>query len=482
MASLTTKLGAVFVQTAGPNTQPQFVGCVDADTITEPGGDIDQLIRCFRPDGAGWTVRGATVKPPDPVTTTLTTYTEGIQNALERLKSSNATLFINQREGGVANTFGNYVRSWVLGGVYVGQKTGSDLVNKDTDTPSMMAFAISALPPVYRAFQRTVSRKSTTEAGGIMDVAFTGSGNDLCKYGFLACKFVTSASADVLYTQDSGTTWTIGSTDPFAVSETISSVVCFQIGRSTVRALAALGTTRAGGPLAIAYSDDYGTTWTSVSVGSTNAQFVQNHNGLFAYDPYNIWAVAGAGYIYKSTDSGLSWTTQDAGVTTVQNLHSVHFATDKVGAVGGAAGAIAVTQDGGTTWTLKTAPASTILNTLWVIDSNNIWAGGSNGNLYYTTDGGTTWSARSFTGSGAGQVRSIVFAPGSNLMGTLVINSASPVGTVLTTIDGGYTWEAWTTPTNSGLNGAFICDENNSWIVGEVNGGTGVILKVAPKQ
>jgi len=483
MPTLKTSNGAIFVQTLGPNTKSDFVGCADADALTEPGGDINELIRCFNPSGSGWQVKTSTVNPPDPVTTSISTYVEGIQNALERMIGRDGnTLFIHQRDQGRADTFGNYIRSWVLGGVRIGERGASDLVNKSDDNPSMMSFGISALPPVYRIFQKTVSRKSTSEAGAITDIHFCGSGVDLGKTGFASCANVAAATPDVLYTNDYGVTWTATAADPFAVSEKIAAITCFQVGRATTRVVVALGTTRAGGPMAIAYSDDLGVTWTSVNVGSTNAQFGQNHNSLFAYDPYNIWVVAGAGYIYKSIDSGATWTTQDAGITTTSNLHAVHFATDKVGAVVGAAGAVAVTQDGGASWTLKTAPASTILNTVWVLDSNRMWVGGQNGLLYYTTDGGTTWNARSFTGSGVGQVRNIAFIPGSDLIGMLTVNNASPVGNILTTIDGGYTWETWTVPANSGLNGGFAVDENNFWVVGEINSGTGVILKVAPRQ
>ena len=71
--ALKTSDGAVFVQTDGPNTKPDFVGCVDVDTLTEPGGAIDTLIRCFKTDGTGWNVLGSTITPADPVTTTITT-------------------------------------------------------------------------------------------------------------------------------------------------------------------------------------------------------------------------------------------------------------------------------------------------------------------------------------------------------------------------------------------------------------------------
>lgn len=482
MALLKTSNGAVFVQTGGANSQPRFVGCVDVDTITESGGDIDELIRCFRPDGQGWQTLSSTVTPPDPVTTKVTTFVDSVASYFEQLRAGEATLFFHQRDGGRADTFGNFVRSFVLEKARVGERTIDDIANKDEDNPTMQGYSVSAPPPVWRVYQKSVARKTTSEAGSITKVHFCGTGADLCQVGFASTKFVTSASADVLYTTDAGATWTIGSADPFATSEDIQGVTCFQIGRSTTRVVVALGTTRAGGPMVVAYSDNYGAAWTVVTVGSTNAQYAKGPNALFAYDPYNMWVVVGGGYIYKSTDAGVTWSTQDAGVTTTSDYYAVHFATDRVGAAVGAAGAVAVTQDGGATWTLKTAPASTVLNAVHVIDSDHMWVAGANGRIYYTTDGGTTWASRDFANAGTGSVSAIRFAPYSTLFGIMVWNSTGPVGTVYTTIDGGFTWTAETTPTNSGLNGVFACDANNYWVAGNVNSGTGVLLKVSPKS
>ncbi len=479
---LRTSNGAVFVQTGGANTQPRFVGCVDVDSLTEPGGDIDTLIRCFKPDGNGWQTLASTITPPDPVTTKVTTFVDSVASYFEQLRNGESTFFFHQRDTGRADTFGNYVRSFVLEKARIGEKTIDDVANKEEDNPTMQGYSVSALPPVWRLYQKTIARKATSEAGAITKLHFCGSGIDLCKVGFASCKFVTSASADVLYTTDYGATWTIAAADPFATSEDIQGVTCFQIGRNTTRVVVALGTTRAGGPMVIAYSDNFGVSWTVVTVGATNAQFAKGPNALFAYDPYNMWVVVGGGYIYKSTDNGVTWATQDAGVATAQDLYAVHFATDRVGAAVGAAGAVVVTQDGGASWTVKTAPVAAILQTVWVIDSDHIWVGSDGGRLYYTADGGTTWTARDFTGTGAGKVRSIVFAPGSTLFGIMAWDSAAPVGTVFSTIDGGFSWNAETTPTNSGLNGAFACDANNYWVGGNVNSGTGVLLKVSPKQ
>lgn len=147
MPLLKTSNGAVFVQTGGANSQPRFVGCVDVDTITESGGDIDELIRCFRPDGQGWQTLSSTVTPPDPVTTKVTTFVDSVASYFEQLRNGEATLFFHQRDGGRADTFGNFVRSFVLEKARVGEKTIDDVANKDEDNPTMQGYSVSAPPP-----------------------------------------------------------------------------------------------------------------------------------------------------------------------------------------------------------------------------------------------------------------------------------------------------------------------------------------------
>lgn len=486
--AFTTKDGAAWIQTGGPNTQPQYLGCVDVDTLEEPGGLIDTLYRCFNPDGSGWRIVNATITPPDPVTTTLTTYIGEVASYLENL-SCPVTLFFHSRDTGKADIFTNYKRSFVLGTAYVGDKSVSNVVMREEDTQGEQAFSISALPPVHRVYNVQAVRNTITSTIALNNITFcnaakcasdSGPAQAICDTGYAtgdAPVGSASTSTDVLYTSDGGATWTATSTDPFAAAEDINGLVCFPLTATVTRVVVARGETDAGNPAEIGYSDDNGTTWTNVDVGSTNGQYVLGPEGLFAYDQYNIWMVTNSGYIYASNDGCATWETQDAGAATSNGLYCVHAPSNRTVWAAGASDTILRSLDGGSTWSAVTATgAGATINSIFAFDSQRAWVATANGRLYFTLDGGTTWTRRRFSGDTAGSAKSVKFY--NSLVGFMVHDTAAPVGRVFRTIDGGYTWELITTPTNAGLNGLTICGNNAAWAVGEVSSTYGMMVKV----
>lgn len=485
--------GALWAQVDGPNTKPEMIACVDVDALAEPGGGIDTIVRCFRVDGQGWNTIGATLTPPDPVTTTFTALVTAAQSALERIRNCPATFFITQAPTGRKDTFTNYARVWILADAYINDRGGENLTMRETDGESTMTFAVTAFPPLYRVFKKTTSRVSVGLGAAANAIALlndvrcaTGSSQAQAagKVMFVAGDTPTgspSGTADVYYTEDYGQTWTAASADPFAANEIIGAITVFPMGANTRRVIVARGTTDAANPIEIAYSDDDGTTWTQVNVGSVNGQFVQGHNGLFALDQGNIWLAADDGYIYYSEDGGVTWEAQEEGVATTADLYAIHFADSKVGYAAGATGDIVKTTDGGASWSATTTDigVSTNINAVFTINAQKAWVGTANGRLYYTENGGETWTRRSFSGDGVGQVRDIRFI--NELIGVAIHNNASPVARILVTHDGGYTWEAVQTVTNAGLSQLAIVDENNFYAAGEPISGTAALVKVQPQ-
>lgn len=494
--ALKSSQGALFVQVNGPNTKPVYAGCITVDDITEPLGDIE-LIRCFDPSGRGWATVGQTQAPPDPVTTTLTGLMFKTANAVERLRCP-AVIYAQLicGEGTRKDIFPNYDRGVALNVARSTERTWSNLVHREEDNMSERAVAISANPPAYEYFRLNdaVARQSVTHDQPLNDIAICGDVQCAGTCGVLAAELcenlvavgdtITGSpgfSAEVLVTADKGGTWSETATDPFATDEDVSAVVCFQLDKDTNRIVVARGTTDAAAPAEIAYSDDSGATWTTVNVGSVNGQFAPHNGSLFALDRNNIWFGTDDGYVYYSDDAGESWTAQEEGVITTSEINAIVFRNDDNGFFVGNTNIIAKTSDGGLTWSAVTGPSDQAGINIFSLENSGTsrwWIGyETTGELWFTEDDGDNWSQRTYDGL-ASQVSIPAIDFVSELHGFFVANTAGPVGTLYRTIDGGYTWQALTTPTNSGLNSVVGCDPNLAYAVGETESATAVILKV----
>jgi len=493
---------ALWIQPNGSNTQPRYLGCHDVEDIVEPGG-ASNLLLCFDHGSlSGYKVVGSTKEPPGPIATAITTFIRETADYLEDIACP-FTLFEHWWKCGKPDVFTNYIRSFAVAHLEIGDKTLAGMSRRSEDVESTQAFAITGWPPVLRLFKLGVMRQSTAETEGLNDIAFcnvpkcadecgeaAGICEDGCAVGDAAAGSPTN-EADVICTADSGSVWTATVADPFIGGEDIASFVCFYVGADTIRRVVARGTTDGGAPAEIAYSDNGGTSWTNVSMTLTPGgaaapvgQYAIGGNSLYALDQYHIWLVTTGGYIYFSDDGAVTWTAQEQGaISAGANFIAVWFANENDGFAGGVGNIIARTTDGGATWSAVTGPAAEAANDVQCVTRSrdtNIWWAGYDGNtrLYYTTDDGVNWTLRSFTGSGValGEVADIAFY--NDLCGFMLSNTAAPLGTVHHTIDGGYTWEALTTPTNAGLNALYVCGCNSAYVVGEALT-TAVILKVS---
>ena len=499
----TSKKWALWVQPDGPNTKPQYLGCHDLDDMVEPGG-ASNLLLCFNHgDPSGYKTVGSTKEPPGAVTTAVTTFIEETADYMETIECS-FPLYVNGWKCGKPDVFSNYKRWFALAHAEIGDKTLAGLSRRSEDVESTQAFAISGWPPVIRGFTVEAMRQSTTETEGLNDIAFCnvqkcadecGEAQAICEIGCAvgdAAAGSPTNDADVICTEDGGGVWAATAAAAFAGGEDIASFVCFYVGEDTIRRLVARGTTDALNPAEIAYSDDGGATWNNVDMTLTpggaaapNGQYAVGGNSLFALDQYHIWLVTTGGYVYFSEDGGVQWEAQEQGViSAAANLIAVWFADENNGFFGGVGNVLARTVDGGATWTAVTGHADEAANDVQCVTRNedsNIWWAGYDGNtrMYYTTDDGANWTLRAFTGSGVagGEVADIAFY--NDLCGWMLSNTSGPVGTVHRTRDGGYTWEAVTTPTNAGLNAIWPCSCNLAFAVGEASGGTAVILKIS---
>jgi photosystem II stability/assembly factor-like uncharacterized protein len=484
--AFTAGQSSIWAQVSGPNTAPVYLGVHEIGDITAPEGDITLI---YQPDEAGvdrYKVVNSIKGAAGAVTTDVTSDVMDEIDSLQRTFGA-FTLFLHKSKKGRRDLFTNYDRSFVILNSRRSSTTYSGMsgLTPDDNKRSQQKVAVSG-EALLRPIRLTLARQTIAETKAINDIVFVNEqtertsdspAQDSMQVGFAGADPISSATANVLYTSN-GATWTATSTDPFAVDEKVIAVEAFEVARDTYRAVVGCGTTDAAVAAKIAYSDDLGVTWTNVVIGSVVAHFIASRHGLYARDLNNIWACTNLGYIHHSSDGGLTWTTQEAGVINTGIWNAIHFADASVGLVGGAANKLAKTVDGGVTWSTVSGPSAqsaAAVTVVRVLDRNRFWIGYDNGKLYYSLDAGVTWTQRSFTGTGVGQVRDLVFL--NELTCWLLTNNASPVGKIHQSIDGGYTWEALTTPTNAGLNRILVGEEYKVFFCGGISSSLGFIGK-----
>jgi len=475
--AITSKQGAVWLQPGGANKPMYFIGCAELDTIEEPKGSIN-LIRCFNPSGEGWRTVATTEEPPDPITTTLTSLVFPGVGVLDKIYT-NFGLYAFSRAAGRADNFSNYVRGSILANAKVASISRNSIAMRETDEETTREYSVEAEPPVIEIFDLSVARQVTTELLALNDVFYSDEGNDTLELGqdVIAGADGGAGSANFLITANGGSTWTAGAADPFAVGEHIFSIVKFFIDATTVRYLVARNGVAAT-PAEVAYSDDGGATWTAVTVGAVVLQGAVDSGALFVLNQFNIWFCATGGYIYFSSDGGETWTAQESGILTVNDLRGISFFDEDTGYCVGDVDTVLKTTDGGSTW--QAASATGGGNDLLCVFAleDRIWIGDDAGSLWFSEDGGVTYTERTgWIGSGTGTIDDISFD--SEYVGYMVHNVGG-AGTIFVTVNGGFTWRRLTTPTNAGLNAISAVSENIAYAVGEVQGGTAVILKVSP--
>ena len=483
---------AGYAQPDGPNTEPIYLSCHDFGDFSESFGDFTLK---FRPDpnAPGRTLKTGTFRgAPGLAELTLTPAIRKTRDVLSEYIKCPAPIYL-QDICGRRDIFEDWdSQNIVLDFAGPTERTISNVGKKslDDNEESMIEYSFQA-PNLYYFYKPSVSRLvGITEVAGLnaIDVCSTerctsncGEGIEVCQNVIVAGDVTASSPTDtplVWESDDSGSNFTASAASPFSAGDDVAALICIPLGNDTYRWIAFNGTTDAGAPAQIAYSDDGGATWTTVSVGSTNGQyFLSGKAVVYTPEGNSIWAVTTGGYVYKSTDKGLTWTAVHAGSLTTQNFHSISRFGKNLLVVSGATDAMIKSTDGGASWTALTVTGGgNTLNRIFAVTKFRYFVGDSAGNLYFTEDGGTTWTLRNAYG---GSIADISFI--GELFGFMLQNTASPVGTVYYTRNGGYTWEPLTTPTNEGLNMIHQCSPNEALVVGEpITGGNSVVLKVAP--
>jgi len=167
-------------------------------------------------------------------------------------------------------------------------------------------------------------------------------------------------------------------------------------------------------------------------------------------------AVGELGTILRSTDRGVTWTSQLSGTTA--NLYSVSFVTRLTGTAVGDSGTILRTDDGGDTWTPQYAETLALLFGVSFVNASRGIAVGDGGTILLTTDGGETWNTQD---SGTTRPLSrVLFWDADTAF------AVGDFGTLLRSTDGGDTWTQQADVPSSHLIGISFADANQGLAVG----------------
>ena len=488
MTNLLAGQASLWIQPDGPNTEPKYLGCHSVGDITEPFGD-ETLLYCPDPAQAGrFVVKNSFSGEPGAITTAIETDLRKTADYLEDIGKCGLPIFIHKVSCGRRDVFTNFDRTFVLNPAKVTSRALGALAARDpgNEAESTQTFDLTSLS-LIRAFPMEAARVSISDTSTITGIAICG--EDRCEgdcgasqkisdYIYLATKAVNAsiaATADVLYSIK-GSVFAATAADPFASGEDIHGIVCFRVGRDTIRVLVARGSTDGGNPAEIAYSDNNGGTWTLVNVGAVNGEFVANGHALVALDRYHIWLGTNLGRIYFSSNGGLTWTLQENAVISATAIHGISFTDSNIGFAVYTGGQTAKTTDGsqvGASWSATVDPTSGAASAtdIHAISPFFVWVSGSNG-LWYTHDAGDTWAQRETFSVGA-----VDFL--DELQGLAAGYAAS--GVIYHTINGGHDWMPLDAISNNGFRDAKMVNSKLAYAAGVVTGGTGMLAKILPE-
>jgi photosystem II stability/assembly factor-like uncharacterized protein len=477
---------SLWIQPDGPNTEPKYLGCHSVGDITEPQGD-ETLLYCPDPAQSGrFVVKNSFTGEPGAITTAIETDLRKTADLLEDIGKCGLPIYIHKVSCGRRDVFTNYDRTFVLNPAKVTSRSLGAVASRDpgNEAESTQSFDLSALS-LIRAFPLQASRVSISDTSDITGIALCGeercegdcgAAQKVSDYIYLATRALAASAANVanVLVSIKGAAFAATAGDPFAAGEDIRGIVCFRVGRDTIRVLVARGETDGGNPAEIAYSDDNGATWTNVNVGATNGEFVSNSHALFALDRYHIWLGSSGGRIYFSKDGGATWTLQENAVISATAIHGITFTDPDIGFAVYTGGQVAKTTDGsqtGATWSAATVSGSAAALDIHSISQFFVWVAGSDG-LFYSHDAGVTWAER-----GAYVIGAIDFL--NELEGIAVGSAAS--GLIYHTINGGYDWSPLDAITNQGFLDVEMVNSKLAYAAGVVTGGTGMLAKILPE-
>jgi photosystem II stability/assembly factor-like uncharacterized protein len=243
--------------------------------------------------------------------------------------------------------------------------------------------------------------------------------------GYAIGKDPATSENIVLYTQDSGVTWS---------SRPITAAVGY-LGAASFPD-SSTGYVANGGNRLLKTTDG-GATW---SARNPNLPGV---DAIAFVDAQRGWIVSSDNArVIRTVDGGASWTA--SGAVTAQRIRSIHFAGASTGWMCGTTGVLFKSVDGGGSWSSRNSGTVVNLNMIRFRDAQNGIAVGDGGVIRGSSDGGETWTTRSLGASGTSQDLTAVTWTGSHW---IVVGNG---GVVYSSLDGS-TWTSHSSGTTKSL-------------------------------
>ena len=240
--------------------------------------------------------------------------------------------------------------------------------------------------------------------------------------------------------------------------------ISFPLGQSDIGYAVGMSSTYNGDGV-ILKTTDAGNTWVEISTGT-----IPGLEAVCFTDVNTGYAGGWQNYFIKTTDGGVTWTTQiiDPGIW---YFRDIEFWDTNNGVAATADPDIYVTSDAGATWTLATGLSQNIQAVTYA-DASTLFVVGGDEKISKSTDGGQTWSSI-YTGTFQYMFMGVEFL---NANYGMVMGED---GKVMITSDGGSNW----TNTNAGgyglMRGAHIFNTDSAYVCGTpeelyktLNGGT----------
>lgn len=442
-----------YVQFGGarPNNRPYYYGSeMNYAKIGSPSmpvrGSVDPMYTRAKDDIDGFDLIGRMTTPPDLPEVPIT-FRERTGKIPRHLLGLNCYLTAYVLSG-QCESLANFDTGWsgyvkVYSGGLVTDRSGNDDTDWESDDAAETEITLR-LGAIYPIGGVSFSEKiASTIAREVTDITYAsrkvcgqcGPANDGTNWIYAVETGAAGAAPIVHYSVDGGSSWATSSITPAANAEPI--VAIRVMGNYLIAVSAISQAATQGGYYYTTINTVTGVPSSSWVQVDTNFAAGQEPRDMVVLSPQEAYIVGDGGAVWRLTDvpSGPS----AASVVTSVDLARVSAdpSGDVIVAVGASATVVKSVNRGQTWSETTTDPGAATLSAVAVLDRVRYWVGNASGAVYYTLDGGeTAWTQKllSLTPTAIQDIKFVTEEAG------YILYTASSLGRVAATINGGYSW------------------------------------------